>query len=69
MRRRWVHSITGVGVFLLWLSICGEQVLAQTSDAPKPVSLGTHEVATIRLEGGDWGYPSPFAHYPRGRRL
>ncbi|MBU1567799.1 MAG: diguanylate phosphodiesterase [Proteobacteria bacterium] len=20
----------------------------------------------IRLEGGDWGYPSPFAHYPRG---
>ncbi|MCK5097775.1 MAG: diguanylate phosphodiesterase, partial [Desulfobacteraceae bacterium] len=24
------------------------------------------EVDTIRLPGGDWGYPSPFAHYPRG---
>lgn len=23
-------------------------------------------VPVIRLEGGDWGYPSPFAHYPRG---
>jgi peptide/nickel transport system substrate-binding protein len=23
-------------------------------------------VDVIRLEGGDWGYPSPFAHYPRG---
>jgi peptide/nickel transport system substrate-binding protein len=25
-----------------------------------------YEVDVIRLEGGDWGYPSPFAHYPRG---
>jgi peptide/nickel transport system substrate-binding protein len=58
--------MAGVGVFLLWLSICGEQVLARAGDAPKPVSGSTHEVATIRLEGGDWGYPSPFAHYPRG---
>lgn len=23
-------------------------------------------VDVIRLEGGDWGYPTPFAHYPRG---
>ncbi len=23
-------------------------------------------VEVIRLAGGDWGYPSPFAHYPRG---
>lgn len=21
---------------------------------------------TLRLPGGDWGYPTPFAHYPRG---
>lgn len=25
-----------------------------------------YEVDFIRLEGGDWGYPSPYAHYPRG---
>lgn len=24
------------------------------------------QVDVIRLEGGDWGYPSPYAHYPRG---
>ena len=23
-------------------------------------------VDVIRLEGGDWGYPTPYAHYPRG---
>lgn len=27
---------------------------------------GEYEVGTLRLQGGDWGYPSPFAHYPRG---
>ncbi|AOY76222.1 ABC transporter substrate-binding protein [Clostridium formicaceticum] len=24
------------------------------------------EIALIRLEGGDWGYPSPYLHYSRG---
>jgi peptide/nickel transport system substrate-binding protein len=24
------------------------------------------QVEVIRLAGGDWGYPSPYAHYPRG---
>lgn len=27
---------------------------------------GGYEVDRIRLEGGDWGYPTPYAHYPRG---
>jgi peptide/nickel transport system substrate-binding protein len=26
----------------------------------------TDQVAVIRLAGGDWGYPTPYAHYPRG---
>ena len=26
----------------------------------------TGQVEVIRLAGGDWGYPSPYAHYPRG---
>ena len=25
-----------------------------------------YKVDVIRLEGGDYGYPSPYAHYPRG---
>ncbi len=29
----------------------------------KPVN---GEVAVIRLEGGDWGYPNPYTHYIRG---
>jgi len=24
------------------------------------------QVEVIRLDGGDWGYPTPYAHYPRG---
>jgi peptide/nickel transport system substrate-binding protein len=24
------------------------------------------QVEAIRLDGGDWGYPTPYAHYPRG---
>lgn len=27
---------------------------------------GKYEANVIRLEGGDWGYPTPYAHYPRG---
>lgn len=26
----------------------------------------SRDVDIIRLEGGDWGYPTPYAHYPRG---
>lgn len=32
----------------------------------KTVATGSSMVDVIRLEGGDWGYPTPFAHYPRG---
>ncbi|MCK5163314.1 MAG: diguanylate phosphodiesterase [Desulfobacula sp.] len=32
----------------------------------KPIINSPFEVDTIRLPGGDWGYPSPYAHYPRG---
>lgn len=37
------------------------------SDTEKPAaSAAGKEVSVIRLEGGDWGYPTPYAHYPRG---
>lgn len=28
--------------------------------------VGAEQADVIRLAGGDWGYPTPFAHYPRG---
>lgn len=33
---------------------------------PTSFSLSPEENVSIRLAGGDWGYPSPYAHYPRG---
>ena len=32
----------------------------------KPSCEKQNEPVVIKLEGGDWGYPSPFAHYSRG---
>jgi peptide/nickel transport system substrate-binding protein len=32
----------------------------------KGAAKSDYEVDVIRLAGGDWGYPTPFAHYPRG---
>lgn len=39
--------------------------LAMPAGAEPPAGSG-YEVEVMRLEGGDWGCPSPFAHYPRG---
>jgi peptide/nickel transport system substrate-binding protein len=30
------------------------------------LSAGNGQVEVIHLAGGDWGYPTPYAHYPRG---
>lgn len=42
---------------------CGSKPSDQSS-AEKPSDDNTPLV--VRLEGGDWGFPSPFAHYSRG---
>ena len=43
---------------------------SRTETEEKPMAAanrpGAYDVDVIRLAGGDWGYPSPFAHYPRG---
>jgi len=36
----------------------------QNARVEEPEDQGTVEI--IHLAGGDWGYPSPYAHYPRG---
>lgn len=42
---------------------CGSK---QAERAGAGKSKGQGQVDVIRLAGGDWGYPNPFAHYPRG---
>jgi peptide/nickel transport system substrate-binding protein len=49
-------------LFALTLLACS----ASPPEEPAKAQANSYEVDVIRLEGGDWGYPSPFAHYPRG---
>ena len=35
-------------------------------DAPALPASGPVQAEVIHLPGGDWGYPTPYAHYPRG---
>ena len=58
-------------LFLLFLSLVlsacgGSQPDGGGAAEAKRASGRAFEVDVIRLEGGDWGYPTPFAHYPRG---
>lgn len=48
---------------------CGTEqaTKGQNGDAERDAEgQGTEQVEVIRLGGGDWGYPTPYAHYPRG---
>lgn len=40
----------------------GEQEITSSEDTKSEDTM----VDVIRLGGGDWGYPTPYAHYPRG---
>ena len=56
-------------IFFLWISaillLYGHLAMAAVSSDEMP-SVASYEVDRIRLEGADWGYPTPYAHYPRG---
>jgi len=45
---------------------CGTDQAKDDQKANVNKSEKQGQVDVIRLEGGDWGYPSPYAHYPRG---
>jgi len=54
-------------MFIQMLLACGQpETEAKQAGGVKAVSQNAYEVDVIRLAGGDWGYPTPFAHYPRG---
>ena len=67
---RWL--VSKIGLFLLggiMSLVIGSLALAGSSSedlAGKNSSHASYEVDRIRLEGADWGYPTPYAHYPRG---
>ncbi len=63
MRKKF-KILSLVLVLALMVTACGAK------EGEKPVEEGKLEEAredlVINLPGGDWGYPNPFAHYPRG---
>lgn len=67
MKSNQITTITRVlFIFLLLLSGCDRQETRQAPGSNGNTTAPGSMVDVIRLEGGDWGYPSPFAHYPRG---
>lgn len=63
MKRLCINTVLLSVVIFLFFSCRG--------NSDEPLNKQTHvstcsESEVIRLEGGDWGYPTPFAHYPRG---
>jgi peptide/nickel transport system substrate-binding protein len=59
-------------VALFFICACDRDKPVQPADTPsgqkssKTTDFSKTAVDVIHLEGGDWGYPSPYAHYPRG---
>ncbi|MDH7576524.1 MAG: ABC transporter substrate-binding protein [Bacillota bacterium] len=55
-------------VFSLTVALfgCGKEQVSSKQKADLVKSEKKQQADTIRLGGGDWGYPTPFTHYPRG---
>jgi len=70
---RWVLAALTLTLLLLFAG-CGKD----TGNPPDAADIGDaggaagketaqqEDPVIVRLEGGDWGYPTPFAHYSRG---
>ena len=66
MSRKWLSIALLLGISLSFLFGCGTK---QAGDDQKPGVAkdgGQQRAETIRLAGGDWGYPTPYTYYPRG---
>ncbi|MCC5909108.1 MAG: diguanylate phosphodiesterase [Clostridiaceae bacterium] len=65
-----VIGIVIIGMMLLSLVGCGTSTSDEEAQPSAVASEGEvkqeEEAVVLRLEGGDWGYPSPYLHYSRG---
>jgi peptide/nickel transport system substrate-binding protein len=76
MKKTPVLSFFLIMLLFLILAGCAPQEIEQKAgpDAKDTKAVETRteeriakaEPVVVRLEGGDWGYPTPFAHYSRG---
>ncbi len=57
--KRWI-ALTIILAFLLSITLAGCGAQETTTDTDKNA-----EPIVISLAGGDWGFPNPFAHFPR----
>ncbi len=56
-------------LLVIGLGLCACDQRKTEGTAPEVETTGSaarYDADVIRLQGGDWGYPTPFAHYPRG---
>lgn len=67
MRTLTVFKLLVIACMLTVFTACGRESGPQAETSRK-TPVGKHKYTTdvVRLEGGDWGYPTPYAHYPRG---
>ncbi|NCC67277.1 MAG: diguanylate phosphodiesterase [Clostridia bacterium] len=67
-RKRFIAAILLIMFSLSFvLSGCGTtEETQESSPAETPEVQGAQTADVITLAGGDWGYPTPFAHYSRG---
>jgi len=59
----WRGFLIGIAVASICMALISPACLAQAGDAK---GSSPEIVDTIHLGGGDYGYPTPFMHYPRG---
>jgi len=53
-------------MMMMFFSCSRDESAVSEGTQAKTASSADKDAAVIRLEGGDWGYPTPYAHYPRG---
>jgi len=62
MKIKYIFNFLYLTVFIIITVLNG----CNTKQSPENQIKSAAHAQVIRLEGGDWGYPNPYAHYPRG---
>ena len=62
MKIKYIFNILYLTFIIIITALNG----CNTKQSPENQIKSAANTQIIRLEGGDWGYPNPYAHYPRG---